>query len=45
MVNTDTTNGAIIRKMIVNQLGMTFFGFLVTMAAVSSDNNSIIAGS
>ncbi len=44
MVNTDTTNGAIIRKMIANQLGMTFFGFLVTMAAVSSDNNSIIAG-
>ena len=30
MVNTDTTNGAIIRKMIANQLGMTFFGILVS---------------
>lgn len=37
MVNTDMTNGAIIRKMIANQLGMTFFGILVTMAAFSAN--------
>lgn len=44
MVRTDTTNGAIICKMIANQLGMTFFGLLVTMAAVQSDKGAIILG-
>lgn len=44
MVNTDSTNGAIIRKMIANQLGMTFFGLIVTMAAASSDNAMIVLG-
>ena len=44
MVNTDSTNGAIIRKMIANQMGMTFFGLVVTMAAASSDNSAIMLG-
>ena len=44
MVNTDSTNGAIIRKMVANQLGMTFFGLVVTMAAASSDNAAIVLG-
>ncbi|MBE6673460.1 MAG: hypothetical protein E7599_08105 [Ruminococcaceae bacterium] len=44
MVNTDSTNGAIIRKMIANQLGMTFFGLIVTMAAASSGNDLIVFG-
>ena len=42
MVSTDTTNGAIIRKMVANQLGMSFFGLMVTMAAVASNNNTVI---
>ena len=42
MVNTDSTNGAIIRKMIANQMGMTFFGLVVSMAAASSDNPTIM---
>ena len=41
MVNTDTTNGAIIRRMVANQLGMTFFGLIVSMAAAASDNSAI----
>ena len=42
MVRTDTTNGAIIRKMVANQLGMTFFGLLVTMAAVQTEKSAIV---
>ncbi|MBE6638418.1 MAG: hypothetical protein E7616_03040 [Ruminococcaceae bacterium] len=42
MVNTETTNGAVIRKMIANQAGMTFFGILVTMAGFSANKPGIV---